>query len=150
MRAETIKFENPFTGEQVEKTFYFHLTKADLLRILGRSNDEDWEAYVKSMLQTGSNDDVMDFIESIIRDAVGERTPDGRFEKSKAISNSFIGSDAYGELFVRLITEDGFADKFFNGLIGNVDGKPTKQGLQLQGNRQQRRNKKHNNQKQNK
>jgi hypothetical protein len=122
MIKRTITSEDPFTGEQVTNDFYFHLTKADIIRIIGRDRQGDWDKYVKSIIDSGDTDMILNFIESVIRDSVGKRTPEGLFVKPKDFSEAFIASDAYGELFVSLIQNEEESQRFFKGIIGERNG----------------------------
>lgn len=58
MIKRTITSEDPFTGEQVTNDFYFHLTKADIIRIIGRDRQGDWDKYVKSIIDSGDTDTI--------------------------------------------------------------------------------------------
>lgn len=120
MIKREITYMDLFTEEEMTKTFYFHLNKADLIRIIGRDKQGDWEKYVKDIVATGDADVIMNFLEDIIRDSVGERTPDGMFIKNRNIADAFIASDAYGELFAGIIMNEGEAENFFKGIIGNM------------------------------
>ena len=120
MIKREITYVDLFTEETITKPFYFHLNKADLLRIVGRDKQGDWEKYVKNIVNSGNTDTIMDFLEDVIRDSVGERTPDGLFIKNRTIADSFIASDAFGELFADIILKEGEGEKFFKGIIGNM------------------------------
>ena len=61
--------------------------------------------------------------ESIIHDAVGQRTTEGLFVKTKDFRDAFIASEAYGELFVKFLSEEAFAQKFWQSII--AEGKST-------------------------
>lgn len=124
MIKKEIKYFDAFAEEEVTKPFYFHLHKADIMRIIGRDREGDWEKYVQKIMDSNDNDKVMNFIEDIIRDSVGQRTEFG-FTKNRTYADAFIGSDAYGELFMELIQEEGAAERFFRGVIGKLaDGTP--------------------------
>lgn len=120
MLKKTITAENPVTGIQETRDYHFHLSKADLIRIMGRDKSGNWEEYVKSIVESGDNDRIMDFIEQVVRDSVGYVTPDGLFVKPKDYANAFIASDAYGELFIELLQggKEG-SESFFSAVIGD-------------------------------
>lgn len=146
MIKQEITYDDAFTGQSIAAPFYFHLNKAELLRIIGRSGNEDWEDYVNEIVASGNNDRVMDFIESVIKASVGERTEDGKFIKNSKIADEFIASEAYGELFVLILdNKNKFTEKFFSGIIGEktkaANNKSRNNLEAVAGNRQQRRNK---------
>ena len=143
MIKRTITSENPFTGEMETKDYHFHLSKADLIRILGRAKTDDWEAYVNEIVSTGDTDKILNFIESIVRDAVGIRTPEGLFIKPKEYAEAFIASDAYGELIIEFLKNNELAKDFFTKVVGNVGGE-NKNNITAIANKKGNKHKKHN------
>lgn len=113
MIKKTIKFIDPVDENEVTKDYFFHLNKADLIRILGRDREGDWEKYVNDIMSRGDSDEIMDFIERIIRDAYGYKNSHGEFAKSREAADAFIASEAYGELFVEFVTNPESAKDFF-------------------------------------
>ena len=141
MIKQHIKFYDIMEKKEVEKDFYFHLNKAEIIRILSRAGEKDWEAYVKNILDSNDSDKILNLFESIIHDAVGQRTPEGLFVKTKDFRDAFIASEAYGELFIKFLSEENFAQKFWQSII--AEGKAAnnvKQLPTLSSNRAQRRN----------
>ena len=123
MIKQHIKFYDVIDEKEVEKDFYFHLNKAEIIRILSRAGEVDWETYVRNILDSNDPDKILNLFESIIHDAVGQRTPEGLFVKTKDFRDSFIASEAYGELFVKFLSEESFAQKFWQSII--AEGKPS-------------------------
>lgn len=118
MIKRTLTFEDPFTEESVTQDYYFHLSKADIIRIMGRDREGDWEKYVQNVVATGDSDTIFNFIEDIIKQSVGKRTPDGLFVKPRDYAEAFVASEAYGELVVELIQNADLAEEFFRGVVG--------------------------------
>lgn len=144
MIIQNIKFTDVITGEEESKDFLFHLNKADLVRVLGKVNGENYEQYIQGLVASRDIDTLMDVMESLVKTAVGKRTPDGKFIKPKEYGEEFVASEAYGELFVKLISEEGFAEQFVNGMVStNGIDKPKLQSVG--GNRRNRRNNKNRN-----
>lgn len=140
MIKRTITFEDSFTGEQLTRDFFFHLTKADIIRIVGRDREGDWEKYVKNIAESNDTDRVLDFIELIIKQSVGKKTPEGTFIKPKEFAEEFIASDAYGELFIELVQDEDAARRFFEGVAPRGSKTPDGVKAVAQGpNRNQRR-----------
>jgi len=106
------------TGEQVTRDFYFNLTKSDILKI-HFSLDGGLDGFIERLKSDPDIRSVMDVFEELILKSYGKRTPEGRFIKSKELSQEFAASDAYSELFIKLFNnEDNFVDKFIEGVIG--------------------------------
>ena len=123
MIKQHIKFYDVIDEKEVEKDFYFHLNKAEIIRILSRAGEVDWETYVRNILESNDPDKILNLFESIIHDAVGQRTTEGLFVKTKDFRDAFIASEAYGELFVKFLSEEAFAQKFWQSII--AEGKST-------------------------
>lgn len=141
MIKQHIKFYDVIEEKEVEKDFYFHLNKAEIIRILSRAGEVDWETYVRNILDSNDPDKILNLFESIIHDAVGQRTPEGLFVKTKDFRDAFIASEAYGELFIKFLSEQEFAQKFWQSII--AEGKTSNDLKSLpanNGNRAQRRN----------
>lgn len=141
MIKQHIKFYDVIDEKEVEKDFYFHLNKAEIIRILSRAGEVDWETYVRNILDSNDPDKILNLFESIIHDAVGQRTPEGLFVKTKDFRDSFIASEAYGELFVKFLSEEAFAQKFWQSII--AEGKTSNNFKVIpasKDNRAQRRN----------
>ena len=117
MIKRTLTFEDPFTEESVTQDYYFHLSKADIIRIMGRDREGDWEKYVQNVVESGDSDTIFNFIEDIIKQSVGKRTPDGLFVKPRDYAEAFVASEAYGELVVKLIQNEKMAEEFFRGIV---------------------------------
>lgn len=140
MISKSITFNDVFTGEEITRTFYFHINKAEALRIVGRDRDGDWEKYVKIIVESGDIDRILDFMELIIRNSIGTRTPDGLFVKNRDIADSFIASEAYGELFQDIINNPEEGQNFFAGMTANKTKQPGLQAV-VNGNRHHHKNK---------
>lgn len=119
MIKRTVTYTDLITSEEVTEDLYFHLNKAEVLRIVGRAKG-DWEEYVKSIVDTGDTDVILDFLESIIKQAYGQRSEDGRtFRKDKEQSEDFMESEAYAELFVTFLQDPDSVETFFRGVVGD-------------------------------
>lgn len=127
MIKRTLTFEDPFTEESVTQDYYFHLSKADIIRIMGRDREGDWEKYVQNVVESGDSDTIFNFIEDIIKQSVGKRTPDGLFVKPRDYAEAFVASEAYGELVVELIQNEKMAEEFFRGVVGKKGFEQKKQ-----------------------
>lgn len=116
MYRTEVEYEN-FDGEKVKETIYFNLTKAEMLQ-LQLAYPEGYQAYLQRLVDDGNQKGMIEEFKHLIATAYGERSDDGRrFIKSPEISSAFMASEAYSELFIRLISEEGYAEKFIHAVM---------------------------------
>lgn len=114
MFKKTITFTN-FNGEKITKDFYFHLSKAELVRM---GADSTMEERLNRMISAKDNVAIMQEFEQLIRLAVGIRSEDGNsFIKSPEAQAQFMFSPAYDELLVELVTNADAAVDFVQQLL---------------------------------
>ena len=54
--------------------------------------------------------------------AYGQKSADGRrFVKSEELTQEFLQTEAYSELFIKLLTDENAASDFINGIIPKID-----------------------------
>lgn len=105
------------TGEQVTKEFYFNLNKADVLKI-HLTLDGGFDGFLEKLKTDPDIKSVMEVFDELILKSYGKRTAEGKFVKSKELSQEFAASDAYSELFIKLLeNENGFANAFIEGVM---------------------------------
>lgn len=103
-----------FDGNQVTDTFYFHLSKAEIMEL---ELERGLSTLMDRVSTTRNPKELYFAFKALIAKAYGEKSADGfRFEKSEALSSSFLNTDAYSELIMELMTK-GDAGEFINGLI---------------------------------
>lgn len=106
-----------FDGNEFTETFYFNLSKAELLQ-LELMYPEGYQVYLQRLLDEGNRRGLIAAFNDIITRSYGERSDDGkRFIKSPEISSAFMSSEAFSELFMRMITEEGYANKFISAVL---------------------------------
>lgn len=116
MYRTDVTYEN-FDGEQVTETCYFNLTKAEMLQ-LQLQYPEGYQVYLQRLVDDNNRKAMIDEFKHILSMSYGERSADGRkFIKSEEISNAFMASEAYSELFIKLISEEGYAEKFMSAVM---------------------------------
>lgn len=119
MLKKTIKYTD-YNGVEREEDFYFNLNKAEIgemeLSINGGMSE-----YLKKISNSQDVAELSSIFKDIILKSYGEKSLDGkRFVKSEELSTSFSQTEAYSELFVELLTVDGAAAKFINGITPNT------------------------------
>lgn len=116
MLKKTLTFED-FNGEEIAEDFYFHLSKAELIKMELSEKGGLTEAF-KEIVETNDGSRIMDIFENLILSSYGKKSEDGRrFIKNDDIRDSFAQSEAYSVLFMELVTDAKAAADFFNGII---------------------------------
>ena len=106
-----------FDGTERTEKFYFNLTKAELMRysMAGADNTADRLQDVRASKRVNR---LMDEVENLVRRAYGERKPDGSFVKNKEISDAFMASEAYSQMLMDFLNDDGTrVKKFVEGIM---------------------------------
>jgi len=116
MYKTSVTYEDSFTGNQVTRDLYFNLTKAEITK-LQLSYKDGFDKYVREVIDSADPGKIMDLFEMLILKAYGVRTAEGDFLKSKERSEAFVTTEAYSELFMRLIQNQEEQEKFFMGVI---------------------------------
>lgn len=98
-------------GETITRDYYFNLTKADVYEINMLAN-------LEVIAATSEPEKILPVFKKIISRAYGERSDDGREHvRTERLSEIFLGSAAFGELFVAFIEDPAFASKFISELM---------------------------------
>lgn len=106
MLKKTIKYNNLFTGEEVEEDFYFHLNKAELVE-LEMSEEGGLSESLRKLVASQDGKRIMAEFKNIILTSYGVRSEDGRFfKKTQELRDEFASSEAYSALFMELVTGD--------------------------------------------
>lgn len=118
MIVKTVKYKG-FDGDDIEEKVYLHLTKAELLKIdLKYSDYGGFINYMRKLLTDVKEGDMfmkplVTVLETLILAAYGQKTDDGRFVKKKngvALADDFETSEAYSQLLLGLLSEEGIND----------------------------------------
>jgi hypothetical protein len=116
MLKKTIKYED-FDGNEVEETYYFHLSKAELVE-LEMSHEGGLHDYLQRIVDSNDGKAVIAEFKNLILAAYGERSDDGkRFIKSQEMRDEFASTEAYSTLFMELCVDADKAAEFINGMV---------------------------------
>ena len=115
MLAKQITFSDPFTEEKITRTFYFNLTKAELLE-LEKSRKGGFSEILKKIIDEKDNEKLIPYFKEIIALSYGVRTDNGGFRKTKEDTEEFMASEAYSELFWSFFEADTLSE-FVNGVM---------------------------------
>lgn len=124
MLKKTIKFTD-FNGNEREEDFFFNLTKSEILKMeMGESGGLTEK--IKRIVAAQDTPAIMEVFEDLISRAYGEKSADGkRFVKSKEISEAFMQTQAYDELFMEIATNEDKAAEFINAIVPDIPEQKT-------------------------
>lgn len=132
MLKKSITYENPFTGTKTTEEFWFHISKAALVRMEVEEHQEVYtakdgqeltgmQAKMQRIVEAEDGKALMPLFEDIIRRSYGRRDGD-RFIQSEEIWADFKGSGAFDELLFELCTNAEASAAFVNGAMpGNLE-----------------------------
>lgn len=116
MLRKDITFTN-FNDEQVTKTFFFHLSKADLIR-MEVEMPGGLSGYLTQIVEAQNDQALMSVMEKLILDSYGIKSEDGmRFIKNQDVRDAFQQTNAYSELLMELCTDEDAANQFVQGIV---------------------------------
>ena len=116
MYEKIIKYSD-FDGNEREETFYFNLTKAEVIKWEG-STLGGLKNTMDKIIQTKDQARLIALFDDIICRSYGEKSPDGKFfRKNDEILENFKSTQAYSNLFTELASDDKAASEFVNGII---------------------------------
>ena len=115
MYKKTIKYTD-YDGEEREETFYFNLSKAEVLRT-EMSVAGGYTELLKKIVKEKDNVKLYKMFEDIVTKSYGVKSDDGkRFIKSDEQTKAFMETEAYSEMIVSLFDADE-AVKFITGIF---------------------------------
>lgn len=124
MLKKTVTYENPFTEEEVTEVHYFHISKADMIKLemsehkrryTGTDGKEytGWMAKLQRIVDSEDGRGIMEELEDILRRSYGRKDGDF-FRKSPEILANFEDSGAFGQVLFELCTSADIAADFVN------------------------------------
>ena len=119
MITKTITYTD-YDGVERTENFMFNLTKAELAE-LNLTTEGGLQAAIQKIIDSKDVPEITKWFKRIITMAYGEKSADGRrFVKSEELTNEFLQTEAYSELFVKLITDENAAAAFVNGIVPKI------------------------------
>ena len=104
-------------GNSVTREFYFHLSKIDLAE-MDILTPDGYAKKLKEITETSEAHLVYPILKEIILASVGKRSSNGEeFERTDAIRNAFVQSNAYEVFIFDLLGNATSAADFMNGII---------------------------------
>lgn len=106
-----------FDDEKVTDTFYFHLSKPELVE-LETSHPGGLEGMLRRIMTSKDYHAMIQEFKKIILLSVGEKSQDGKqFIKTDTIRSNFEHSNAFETLFMEFIEDDKAAADFVIGVV---------------------------------
>ncbi|HNX63453.1 MAG TPA: hypothetical protein PKN45_12495 [Candidatus Limiplasma sp.] len=106
-----------YDGNERTEDFYFNLTKAEVVD-METGVDGGMQKMLEKIVAEKDNRRIMETFKEIVARAYGEKSADGkRFMKSRELSEAFMQTEAYSELFMELLTNATSASVFINGIL---------------------------------
>ncbi len=110
-----------YDGNERTEDFYFNLTKAELLD-MEMSTEGGLEKMINKIISTKDTVKIIAVFKDLIARSYGEKSADGkRFIKSKELTEAFMQTEAYSDLFMELATNTKSAEDFVNGITPKFD-----------------------------
>lgn len=116
MLKKEIKYTN-YNDVEVTETFYFNLTKAEVMEMEMTTNGGFHDHLVKIIAANDAKEIVTQFKDLVLK-AYGEKSADGKhFVKNDTVREAFSQTEAYSDIFMELATNADAAAAFVNGII---------------------------------
>jgi hypothetical protein len=106
-----------FNGKTVTDEFHFHISKAELVE-MEASRRGGLAEHLQRIVESEDGAQIIGEFKNLIAKSIGKVSDDGkRFMKSYEITQEFMETNAYSELFMELATNADAAAEFVNGII---------------------------------
>ena len=118
MLAKKIKYVD-FNGVEREETHYFNLTRSEAIEY-NWSVQGGIQEILERIVAEQDIKQILEHLKEILSRAYGVKIPDGRtIDKDKKHWKTFVGSMAYDELFMELVTDPNYAGQFIKSIVPN-------------------------------
>ena len=118
MLAKKITYTN-FNDEEVTETFYFNLSKAELIE-MQFTTAGGLKERLESIVESKDRKLIMETFKDIIMRSYGEKSPDGKYldkGENMSLAKRFVNTAAYDVLIMELFSDEKAAAKFFSAII---------------------------------
>lgn len=115
MLKRSITYKN-HDDQEVTETFAFNLTKAEVVE-LEMSVPGGFSAWGQRLEGSRDGKEIIAFLKSLFRASYGEITPANKFIKTSDTFDSFVTTEAYSELFMKIATNPEEFAAFVNGVM---------------------------------
>lgn len=106
-----------YDGNERTESFWFALNQAELLEMNLEKNG-GLSNMITRITETNDYAELSRILKDLIRRSYGVKSDDGkRFVKSPAMTEEFMQTEAYSEMFTELVTDAGATSEFIQGII---------------------------------
>ena len=120
MLKEKIKYID-YNGLEREEDFYFNLNKVELVE-LQLNTPGGFDKKLSEAIEKQDIPSIVSIVKDLVIKSYGVKSEDGkRFIKSKDLTDSFVQSEAYNTLFMKIVSDADYATKFINSIIPVID-----------------------------
>lgn len=115
-----------YNGEEHTEDFYFNLSKAEVMEMNFEAGGV-YSEYLQRIVKEQNIPKIGEEFKRLITKSYGEKSDDGRhFVKSTELTNAFLQTEAYSELYMQLATDPDAGAKFMEGIFPKIpsDNKP--------------------------
>lgn len=110
-----------YNGNTRKDMLYFNLSKAEMME-MELSTTAGVEEKLRMLIATKDNAAIVKTFKELVLKSYGIKSEDGtRFIKNDKLREEFEQSEAYSEMFMKLISDNEFQAKFINGIISGVN-----------------------------
>lgn len=103
----------------VERTedFFFHLTKAEVME-MEMSTSGGMAEMIQRIVAAQDTPAIIKVFKDLVLRSYGQKSPDGkRFIKTEELTEEFMQTNAYSDIFMELATDANKAAEFVNGIM---------------------------------
>ncbi len=106
-----------FGGTERIETYYFNLTKAEIMEMqLG--TEGGFVELIHKIVDAKSQLELAEMFKKIICKSYGVLSPDGRkFIKNQTVLDDFMATQAFSDLYMELVGDENKAAEFFEGIM---------------------------------
>lgn len=116
MFKKTITYTD-YNGNQRTENFYFGLNRAELMD-MELTTVGGMRQLLELIIAKQDIPKIIDTFKKLIRASYGEKSPDGRrFIKSEELTEAFVQTEAYTELYLEMLQDADKAAAFINGIM---------------------------------
>ena len=116
MIKKTVEYVD-FNGVERVEDCYFNLSKAEVTE-MELSVEGGYSEYLKGIVASGDTSKILGIFKELILKSYGVKSEDGRrFIKSKELTEEFVQTEAYNEIFMNLALDEKASAEFVDGVM---------------------------------
>lgn len=116
MLKQTVTYPD-INGNDITEDLYFNMSKAELT-LLETEIPGGYASYLQALGASQDAHSIAQAVDKILLASYGVRRGN-KFVKSKDITDEFRGSEAYSQIFMKIVQDEKFAIEFVNGILPN-------------------------------